>query len=343
MVVPSPTPFRTKKARAVGIPIIDLSLERSVLSEKIVQACQDYGFFKVVNHGVPMEIIARMENEGSDFFAKPASVKQQQEGGLPSPFGYGCKNIGFNGDVGELEYLLLHTNHLSISDISKAISSINPTKFSCAVNDYIQAVRSLTCEMLDLVAEGLWVPDKSVFSRLIGDVHSDSCFRLNHYPPMENSREWDPFPKLNANTRMGFGEHSDPQILTILRSNDVEGLQICLHDGLWVPVTPDPTEFCVFVGDVLQAMTNGKFVSARHRVIVANSVKPRMSMIYFGAPPLNAWISPLPKMVSPQKPSLYKPFTWSEFKKAAYSLPLGDCRLNRFKDSLQISLKTQKL
>ncbi|KAI7990182.1 Gibberellin 2-beta-dioxygenase 2 [Camellia lanceoleosa] len=257
MVVPSRTPFRTKKARSVGIPIIDLSLERSVLSEKIVQACQDYGFFKVVNHGVPMEIIARMEKEGSDFFAKPASEKQQQAGGLPSPFGYGCKNIGFNGDVGELEYLLLHTNHLSISDISKAISSINPTKFSCAVNDYIQAVRSLTCEMLDLMAEGLWVPDKSIFSRLIGDVHSDSCFRLNHYPPMENSREWDPSPKLNANTRMGFGEHSDPQILTILRSNDVEGLQICLHDGLWVPVTPDPTEFCVFVGDVLQAMTNG--------------------------------------------------------------------------------------
>ncbi|CAL5433575.1 unnamed protein product [Camellia sinensis] len=283
MVVSSPTPFRTKKARAVGIPIIDLSLERSVLSEKIVQACQDYGFFKVVNHGVPMEIIARMEKEGS------------------------AKNV------------------------------------CCAVNDYIQAVRSLTCEMLDLVTEGLFVPDKSIFSRLIGDVHSDSCFRLNHYPSMENSREWDPSSKLNANTRMGFGEHYDPQILTILRSNDVEGLQICLHDGLWVPVTPDPTEFCVFVGDVLQAMTNGKFVSARHRVIVANSVKPRMSMIYFGAPPLNAWISPLPKMVSPQKPSLYKPFTWSEFKKAAYSLPLGDCRLDRFKDSLQISLRTQKL
>ncbi|KAL7199125.1 hypothetical protein ACSBR2_021410 [Camellia fascicularis] len=81
MVVPSPTPFRTKKARAVGIPIIDLSLERSVLSEKIVQACQDYGFFKVVNHGVPMENISRMEKEGSDFFAKPASEKQQQAGG----------------------------------------------------------------------------------------------------------------------------------------------------------------------------------------------------------------------------------------------------------------------
>ncbi|GMQ00432.1 hypothetical protein CsSME_00047527 [Camellia sinensis var. sinensis] len=107
MVVSSPTPFRTKKARAVGIPIIDLSLERSVSFEKIVQACQDYGFFKVVNHGVPMEIIARMEKEGSDFFAKPASEKQQQAGDLPSPFGYGCKNIGFNGDVGKDKGILV--------------------------------------------------------------------------------------------------------------------------------------------------------------------------------------------------------------------------------------------
>ncbi|CAL5433599.1 unnamed protein product [Camellia sinensis] len=229
-------------------------------------------------------------------------------------------------------YLISDGGNVDVVSVADGVISLKLQ--GCAVNDYIQAVRSLSCEMLDLVVEGLFVPDKSVFSRLIRDVHSDSCFRLNHYPPMENSREWDPSPKLNANTRMRFGEHSDPQILTILLSNDVEGLQICLHDGLWVLVTPDPTEFCVFVGDVLQRKTQR---------IVANSVKPRMSMIYFGAPPLNAWISPLPKMVSPQKPSLYKPFTWSEFKKAAYSLPWEDCRLNRFKDSLQISLRTQKL
>ncbi|OAY61964.1 gibberellin 2-beta-dioxygenase 2 [Manihot esculenta] len=323
MVVPSPTPMRTKKTRAIGIPTIDLSLDKSLVSELIVTACEDYGIFKVVNHGVNKEVVSRLEKEAVDFFAKPAAEKQRA--GPATPFGYGCKNIGCNGDVGELEFLLLQTNSVSISERSRTISSSDPSKFSCAVNDYVEEVRELACEILDLLAEGLWMEDKHVFSRLIRDVNSDSVLRVNHYPAVKEVKDWDPSPK-----RIGFGEHSDPQIMTILRSNDVAGLQICLRDGLWVPVPPDPTGFFLIVGDALQVFTNGRLLSVRHRA-VANSAKTRMSTMYFGAPPLNAWISPLPEMVSPQNPSKYKPFTWGEFKKAAYSLRLGDTRLDLFK------------
>jgi len=127
MVVPSPTPKRTKKTKAVGIPTIDLSLtNRSMLSELLVRACEEFGFFRVVNHGVSKEIVTRMEEEGEEFFSKPATEKQRA--GPASPFGYGCKTIGRNGDMGELEYLLLHTNPVSISERSMAVSN-DPTKF----------------------------------------------------------------------------------------------------------------------------------------------------------------------------------------------------------------------
>ncbi|XP_030936607.1 gibberellin 2-beta-dioxygenase 2-like [Quercus lobata] len=313
MATSSGTPLGSK-----NLPTIDLRDHRSNVSKSIVEACDQFGFFKVINHGVPKDIIEKVQQEGFSFFAKPTFVKQQADQASPAnPLGYGHKNIGALGDKGELEYLLLSTHPSYIAEKSITISD-DPSRFSSAVNRYIQAVRDLTCELLELIAEGLYVKDKSVFSGLIRDVESDSLLRLNYYLPT------------SKDDGIGFGEHSDPQLLSILTSNNVAGLQILVEKDAWISVPADPNAFWVIVGDMLQALTNGRFVSVRHRVLT-NTSKPRISMVYFGAPSLQASISAPPELLRPIGHSLYRTFTWKAYKEKLYSQGLAATRLDGFK------------
>ncbi|KAG1371392.1 gibberellin 2-beta-dioxygenase 2 [Cocos nucifera] len=325
MVVASLSPVHGDRFRSLAIPVIDLSCHRALTSELIVRACEEFGFFKVIGHGVPLDVVSRMESAALEFFSLP--VVEKQRAGPPNPLGYGSRTIGPNGDTGEVEYLLLHANPSSISQQAGMVSRRNPTEFSCVVNEYMETVQEVACKILELLAEGLGLRDSGVFSRLIRDTENDSLLRLNHYPSCHNKEDM-------RSDRIGFGEHSDPQIITLLRSNDVGGLQILspssMDGAVWVPVLPDPTAFHIMVGDLLQVMTNGRLVSVRHRAIV-DSYSSRLSMAYFGAPPLHEWISPLPEMITPQMPRCYKSFTWAEYKKAMYSLRLGHNRLDLYR------------
>ncbi|KAI5571242.1 hypothetical protein POPTR_011G095600v4 [Populus trichocarpa] len=301
-----------------GIPLIDLSKPDS--KHLLVKACEEFGFFKVVNHGVPLEFISKLESEAVKFFSLPLSEKEKAS--PPNPFGYGKKSIGQNGDVGWVEYLLLTTNQESVSQRLSSVFGDNPEKFRCALNDYVSAVKKMACEILEMMADGLKIQNRNVFSKLLMDEQSDSVFRLNHYPPCPEIQA------LKDHNMIGFGEHTDPQIISVLRSNNTSGLQISLNDGSWISVPPDPSSFFINVGDSLQVMTNGRFKSVRHRVL-ANSIKARISMIYFGGPPLREKIAPLPSLMEGEE-SLYREFTWFEYKRSAYNSRLADNKLVLF-------------
>ncbi|XP_023756516.1 gibberellin 2-beta-dioxygenase 1 [Lactuca sativa] len=304
------------------IPLIDLSKSES--KQLLVKACQDFGFFKVVNHGVPMKLISKLESEAVKFFSSPLSVKQKA--GPPNPFGYGNKLLGQNGDFGWVEYLLLNAK-LDSDNKNPTLSFFeeHPEKFQSLVNDYVTAVKKMACDILELLADELKLQQRNVFSKLLMDEESDSVFRLNYYPPCPELQEHEP----KGRKLIGFGEHTDPQIISVLRSNNTSGLEISLRDGSWMSVPPDSNSFFINVGDSLQVMTNGRFKSVKHRV-VANSVKSRMSMIYFGGPPLSEKIAPLPSLMEREEASLYKEFTWFEYKKSAFNSRLSDNRLGRF-------------
>ncbi|KAK4439018.1 Gibberellin 2-beta-dioxygenase 1 [Sesamum alatum] len=303
-----------------GIPLVDLSKPDS--KAQLVNACEEFGFFKVVNHGVPIHLIKELESEAARFFSLPLSDKAKA--GPPDPFGYGDKRIGPNGDVGWVEYLLLTTNTQPGYQKFASIFGEAAENFRRVVNEYVFAVRRMACEILEMLADGLKIQPRNAFSKLLMDEKSDSVFRLNHYPPCPQLQD-----QSNGRNLIGFGEHTDPQIISVLRSNNTSGLQISLKDGSWIPVPPDQNSFFINVGDSLQVMTNGRFKSVRHRV-VANSSKSRLSMIYFGGPPLSEKIAPLPSLMEGEEDSLYKEFTWFEYKNNAYKTRLADNRLGLF-------------
>lgn len=128
MVVASVEPVGVERnIRAASVPVIDLSWRRERATKLIVRACEEFGFFKVVNHGVSDDLVSSMEAEAMNFFSLPAREKQQA--GPPNPLGYGVRNIGFTGDIGDLEYLLLNTNPSFISQKALSICKTDPTKF----------------------------------------------------------------------------------------------------------------------------------------------------------------------------------------------------------------------
>ncbi|WCJ27403.1 gibberellin 2-oxidase [Euphorbia peplus] len=304
-----------------GIPVIDLQDPQA--KSLIVEACQEFGFFKLVNHGVPLELMTKLESLATNFFNLPQFEKDKAS--PPNPFGYGNKRIGPNGDIGWIEYLLFNTNsHKPLSLIPQS-----PQIFRSVLEDYIMEVKRMTCQVLEMMADGLGIEPRNVLSKLVKDEKSDSCFRLNYYPPCPEME----LEALSGRNVIGFGEHTDPQIISVLRSNNTSGLQICLRDGTWVSVPPDHSSFFINVGDALQVMTNGRFRSVKHRVM-AEKRKSRISMIYFGGPPLNHNIEALTSLLKEGEESLYEHFTWFEYKKSAYRSKLADHRLGLFEKKL---------
>lgn len=63
------------------IPVIDLSVyntgDTKQIASEIGNACKKWGFFQVINHGVPLELRCRVEKVAKAFFDLPIEEKRK--------------------------------------------------------------------------------------------------------------------------------------------------------------------------------------------------------------------------------------------------------------------------
>ncbi|KAM0921274.1 hypothetical protein ACQ4PT_007141 [Festuca glaucescens] len=183
---------------------------RAAAARALVAACEEQGFFRVTGHGVPQELVLA---------------------------------IGNGGDLGWIEYLLLCLTSAGTvpaasfpfstlpcaAAAAAAAAAASPSEPSGTLRElleeYAAAVRRVACGVLELMAEGLGIEPADAISRLVADAESDNMLWVNHYPPA---------PAQQAGRLLtGFGEHTDPQIISVLCSNGTTGLEIAGHDGAW--------------------------------------------------------------------------------------------------------------
>jgi isopenicillin N synthase-like dioxygenase len=134
--------------------------------------------------------------------------------------------------------------------------------------------------------------------------------RLNYYPVR------DPLDQSNVEhlptADLGVHHHTDAGALTVLLQDDVGGLQV-FRDGFWHNVAPEPGAFVINTGDMMQVWSNDVYRAAVHRVLAMDS-RDRYSIPFFFNPSSATEVSPLPSVVSDDRPARYRTISWSEFR-----------------------------
>ncbi|KAK9143771.1 hypothetical protein Syun_013171 [Stephania yunnanensis] len=284
------------------IPVIDLNkLTHQQFSPqemaKFHQACQDWGFFQLVNHGVAEEEMIR---DVSGFFELPLEAKRD-----------GCSQDAARMEGYGQSFVFSEEQKLDWGDMlflyTRPVLSRNlnhwpalPLSFRETVSNYSLEMERIKTLLLGMMAKNLGI-DEEKFINMFSD--GTQTMRMNYYPPC-----------LEPSKVLGISPHSDATGLTILlQVNEVNGLQI-RHDGRWIPVQMLPKALLINIGDVLEIVSNGRYKSIEHRVVV-NAEKERMSVATFHEMNRNVAIKPLSELILEGEVEQYKSIHAEEFVK----------------------------
>jgi isopenicillin N synthase-like dioxygenase len=280
------------------LPLIDVSgLRSEALSERrrtaleLDRAAQNAGFFYAADHGLAQPLIDGLEEAAAEFFALPQAVKQRY---------YIGESTNHRGYVppGEEVFYAGSKDTKEAFDLSLDLPSNDPdylagnrllgpnrwpsevALFRERVAAYYTAVTALGRRLLRGFLLALELPEDH-FEQVLKKPPSQ--LRLIHYPFQPS-----------ASDAPGIGAHTDYECFTILHASS-PGLEVLNARGVWVDAPPVPGAFVINIGDLLEVLSNGRWVSTAHRVRKVR--EERYSAPLFFNLDYDAQIAPCPHLV----------------------------------------------
>jgi len=320
-------------AAASLVPVIDISGlhsgdagERTALARKIGQACEDIGFFIVVNHGIPKAVIDAAWNKTLGFFDRPLDEKLKLATDDEAKYPYGYSALGGetlsrgktaeNGGARQEEALaggdMKEMFQIGPKDGKAGMPPRRlpdePEGFSDAWEAYYEHTNALAGKLLGAFALALDLPEDWFQSK--ADRHV-SALRANNYPNQKGLAV--PTGSIRCSA------HTDYGTLTILKSGG-PGLQVSKDrdQPTWHDVPFVEDGFVINLGDLMRRWTNDRWSSTLHRVInppthQVESWGRRLALAFFHNLNKDALVETIPSCISKEQPALYDPIVAGEF------------------------------
>lgn len=172
--------------------------------------------------------------------------------------------------------------------------------FSCRekMGKYCKASRKLATELTEAITESLGLCPNYLTPKMEDGVQ---VMAVNCYPPCPD-----------PNSALGLPPHSDYSCLTICHQ-DSPGLQILdPQDNTWKLVSDVSGALLVHIGDHLEVLSNGKYKSVLHRVVL-NRERVRISIASLHSLGMDVKMKTAEELVSETNPRGYKESSFRDF------------------------------
>ncbi|KAH6793427.1 hypothetical protein C2S52_003904 [Perilla frutescens var. hirtella] len=293
-----PTAFTSE-----SLPIIDFSAlitsdphQRSKALHDLTGACRDWGFFILVNHGIPESLMNATFTAIKQFLSLPDSEKKQYEAKSASdPIKCGNFNVANTSN----QSFTLWRDYLKLYVHPEFHCPQQPQLLRDTLPEFAEKTRPVLRQLLQAIGENLGFEDGFIDETL----KLDKCFQLyaaNYYPPCPQPDQ-----------AIGIPAHTDHGLLTFLIHNGVAGLQI-QHNGEWFDTNSPQNSILVNTGDHLEILSNGRYKSVRHRAVV-NTEKMRISVVMANGAAPDAVVAPAPQFVEQDGRPKYRAMKFIEY------------------------------